>query len=328
MVALGMLVLVAVLSQVAPDVAAGFGGGAAAYLLGFVSVSWRRFSEQYGFTAGVAPDGIRVRRGLFSTVNETVPFERVQAVRRVEPLVWRLFGWCRLEVDVAGSPGQEQGTRSSRTTKALLPVGRRPVADAIFASLGLHEIPLARPPRRAAWKTPLRFHFLAGGHDAYTVAGSEGRVRRVTTWVPLQKVQSVRRAQGPWQRRFGLASVLVDAAGRGVHAGLYDRDAGEADQLVGELVAAGRQARERESSRLRSRAAGTATGPVPMPAPFPSPGAPHPAPGVPSPSPGYGPTAPPSAGSPPPPGAPEAPAPNPWAFPPSAEPSPDGGRSG
>ncbi len=77
----------------------------------------------------VAPDGIRVRRGLLSTVSETIPIRRVQAVRQIEPLWWRLFGWCRLEVDLAGVPGHgRSGGGTGRVTKSLLPVGSRQTA--------------------------------------------------------------------------------------------------------------------------------------------------------------------------------------------------------
>lgn len=334
-VGLCMVVLVGVLTVYAPAVAAGFGGGLLAYLIGFLSVSWRRVTEQYGFTVGVAPDGIRVKRGLFSTVAETVPFERVQAVRRVEPLPWKPFGWCRLEVDVAGSPGQEQGTRSSRTTKALLPVGDLAAAQVIFRSLlGLKEFEMSPPPARAAWKTPLRYHFLSGGSDGRVVASTHGRVRRVTTWVPLEKVQSVRRVQGPVQRRFKLASVYVDAAGRRVSANLFDRDVEEAERLVGQLVGQSRAARRRVSRRAAAAQvrdtggrgpAGAGSAPVPA-TPWPAPAA-APAP-APAPAPGN-----PWAGIPaqevttPVPGA-TTPAPgaspvNPWAVPPEkGEPEP------
>ncbi len=93
------------------------------YLIGYARQTWRKVVDQYGFAVGSAPDGIRVRRGLFSTVSETIPFARVQAVRKVEPFLWRPLKWCRLELDVAGSAGREQGSRSSQLTKSLLPVG-------------------------------------------------------------------------------------------------------------------------------------------------------------------------------------------------------------
>ena len=103
-------------------------GSLLVYLLGIGQGIWRRFNEQYRFTVALAPDGIRVRRGLLSTVSETIPIGRVQAVRQIEPLLWRLFGWCRLEVDLAGVPGHGGTGGGGRVTKALLPVGPRPMA--------------------------------------------------------------------------------------------------------------------------------------------------------------------------------------------------------
>lgn len=217
-----------------------------ALVIGFGRNIWRRISEQYGFSVALAPDGIRVQRGLLSTVNETIPFARVQAVRKVQPLTWRLFGWCRLEVDVAGSPGQEQGTRSSRVTKALLPVGRYDAADALLVELlGLRQFPLTSPPPRARWKSPFSYHFLAAGTDGSVVASSTGRAQKVTVWIPLEKVQSVRRVQGPVQRALHLATVHVDAAGRRARAELRDRDVTEADTLFQQLVLDSRAARRR-----------------------------------------------------------------------------------
>ena len=218
-VAVALVGAIIVLLTVSPAAAAASVGTLVVYMIGFVRITWRRVADQYGFAVGLAPDGIRVKRGLLSTVSETVPFARVQAVRKIEPLLWRALGWCRLEVDVAGSPGQEQGTRSGRVTKSLLPVGRCEVADRLFSSLlGLRQFELSRPPHRAWWKAPFSYHFLAAGCDGSVLAATTGRFKKVTTWVPLEKVQSVRRMQGPVQRRLHLVTVHADAAGRGVRA--------------------------------------------------------------------------------------------------------------
>jgi putative membrane protein len=251
LVAVALVVaIVVVLVTVSPVAAAGTLGALFLYLFSMASVTWRRVTDQYGFAVSQAPDGIRVRRGLFSTVSETIPFARVQAVRKIEPILWRLLGWCRLEVDVAGSPGQEQGTRSGRVTKSLLPVGRHETADALFSSLlGLVQFPLARPPARARWKSPLSYHFLWAGCDGSVAAASTGRLQKVTTWVPLEKVQSIRRVQGPLQRALHLATVHVDAAGRSVRAEFRDRGTGEADTLFERLAAESRSARRRASGR-------------------------------------------------------------------------------
>ncbi len=223
-------------------------GTVAVYLFGFLRRAWQRVAEQYGFTIGLAPDGIRVRRGLLSTVSETVPLARVQAVRKVQPMAWRPFGWCRLEVDVAGSPGKEQGTRSSKVTKSLLPVGPGLLADSLLVSLlGLHQFELGRPPGRARLKAPFSYHFLAAGAQGALVASSVGRLRKVTTWVPLEKVQSVRHVQGPVQRALRLSTVHLDAAGRRLRVQFRDQDEAEARQLFEALVVACRQARRSAS---------------------------------------------------------------------------------
>jgi putative membrane protein len=222
------------------------------YLIGAVTVLWRRLASQYGFTVAESGDGIRVRRGLLSTVAETIPVRRVQAVRMIEPLLWRPFGWCRLEVDVAGHPGREEGSHADRVKKALLPVGPPDLARKLVRIAAGYVAPQpVRPPRRARLKAPLSYHFLAAGHDDVAAIAVTGRIRRITVWLPLEKAQSVRFAQGPLQRRLRLATVYLDAAGRGVRAEFRDRSAGEAWALAATLAALSRTARARAAAEVR-----------------------------------------------------------------------------
>ena len=214
------------------------------------SIVWRRVSSQYAFTVAVSPDGVRIRRGLLGTVAETIPVPRIQAVRMIEPLLWRPLHWCRLEVDVAGGLGHDRPEGTGAVRKALLPVGTpdeamRLLAAALPAAGGWPE--LRPPPRRARWKAPLSYHFLAAGHDGTLAVAVTGRVRRETTWVPLAKTQSVRLVQGPLQRRLGLATVHLDAAGKRVRAEFRERRQEEASSLVGELAALSRSARKQAS---------------------------------------------------------------------------------
>jgi putative membrane protein len=106
-------------------------------------------------------------------------------------------------------------------------------------------VPSRKPPGCAGWKAPLQYHFLAwGGDDRYLVA-ARGRIRRTTTWIPLEKVQSIRWEQGPVQRRLWLASVRLDVAGRRTTGSVQDRDVAEADDLLRRLPALTRAARTR-----------------------------------------------------------------------------------
>jgi putative membrane protein len=220
-------------------------------------IVWRRISAQYGFTVAASPDGVRIRRGLLGTVAETIPTARIQAVRMIEPLLWRPLHWYRLEVDVAGSPGRDRPEDAGAVRKALLPVGG---PDEIRQLLAIALPPaaapaLSPPPRSARWKAPLSYHFLAAGHHGTLAVAVTGRVRRATTWVPLAKTQSVRLVQGPVQRRLGLASVHLDAAGRRVRAEFRDRPQEEARSLVHDLAALSRSARRQASAVGEGQAA-------------------------------------------------------------------------
>jgi putative membrane protein len=213
---------------------------------GIVTSVWRQFNTEFGTVVAEAPDGLRLRSGLIQTAAETIRPGRVQAVRLVEPLFWRAFGWCRLEVDVAGPRQRRENRSEGQRLRALIPVGSRADADRMLGEL------LTDPPRPthpapagARVKTLLSYHFLAwAGDDRYVVA-SRGRICRKTTWVPLEKVQSIRWVQGPWQRQLRLATIRLDVAGRRVTASIQDRSVAEADELLGRLPDLARAARSR-----------------------------------------------------------------------------------
>jgi putative membrane protein len=241
----GVAVALIVLAIVSTSAATGLVTSSFVWIAGVVTLVWRRFNQEYHLSVADGPDGLHVHSGLIELTTETIRPGRVQAVRMVEPFFWRPLGWCRLEVDVAGrqrSKGEGQAQRGRLRT--VLPVGSRAAADELLDRL-LPERPqpASAPPRRARWKSPLRYRMLRVGQTASCVATQSGRLRRVTCWVPLEKAQSFRQVKGPLQRRLKLATVHVDTAGRGVRAVLRDRDAAEADRTVFELPELAREAR-------------------------------------------------------------------------------------
>jgi putative membrane protein len=243
----GAWAAVVVGGMIAVAVLTGHPGIVASFLpivIGVVVAVWRQFNGEFGSVVASAPDGLRLRSGLVQTTAETIRPGRVQAVRLVEPLVWRAFGWCRLEVDVAGGRQRHENRAEGQRLRALIPVGSRAEAEQMVGELiATPPSPSRRAARSARWKAPLKYHFLAwGGDQRYTVS-SEGRVCRKTTWVPLEKVQSIRWVQGPVQRRLGLASVRLDVAGKRVTASIQDRAVAEADDLLRQLPDLARVAR-------------------------------------------------------------------------------------
>jgi putative membrane protein len=234
--------------SVAPGtVAKALGGGGFVWAFSMATFLWRRFNQQYRLTVAEGPDGLHLRGGLVALTAEVIRPGRVQAVRLVEPMFWRPLGWCRIEVDIAGRQRTKgEGAAQRGQLRTLVPVADRSVSiglvDRLLPDRPLH---LSRPPRRAAWKSPLRYPALSWGRTDTCVAATSGRLRRVTSWVPLEKVQSLRHVQGPLQRRLRLASVHVDTAGKAVHATLRDRDAEEAAGALAELTDLAGTARRR-----------------------------------------------------------------------------------
>lgn len=217
------------------------------WILSMVTFIWRRFNQQYRLTVAEGPDGLHLRGGLVALTAEIIRPGRVQAVRMVEPFLWRPLGWCRVEVDVAGRQRRKgEGEAQRGQLRTLVPVASRRVGLELIDRL-VPDRPreLSPPPRRVFWKSPLRYRTLSWGRTESCVATTSGRLRRVASWVPLEKVQSLRHVQGPLQRRLRLASVHVDTAGKGVHATLRDRDAAEATRALGELTDLARAARRR-----------------------------------------------------------------------------------
>lgn len=218
-------------------------------LLGIGLVQARRFNAEFSFALAEAPDGLRIRSGLLATRAATIPYGRVQAVRWIQPVLWRPFGWVRLEVDVARQREARRGSEndSAEVTRALLPVGTPTDAHWLLSRVlpGASVVPPAhaRAPRRARLRAPLSFWALRAWYDEHHAVGRTGRVRLTTVVVPLEKVQSIRWAQGPVERWLRLATVHVDTAGRGWQAVARCRDAEEAAATLERLTDLARAAR-------------------------------------------------------------------------------------
>lgn len=194
-------------------------------LLGFGPFVWQRLVGEYGFTAAVAHDGVRVRKGLLETNAQTIPTGRVQAVQFTQPLLWRKFGWWRASLNVAGQMTFDTMTKDTST---ILPVGTRVEAmDALWLvlpDLGTSD-PIAlidtaltgrgsergfvTSPRSARWLDP--WSWRRNGYvvtDRAVLIRSGFFIRRVVV-VPHERIQSMALKQGPLQRRAAIASVQL-----------------------------------------------------------------------------------------------------------------------
>lgn len=217
----------------------------------------QRAGADFGFTVNEGPDGFRLERGLLSLRKETIPVGRIQAVRWVEPLLWRPFGWCALEVDVARQRIARHDERGDQSVaRTLISVATRQEAMWLLSRVmpGASPIPPpgTRPPRRALLRSPLQWHYLALWYDGVYLLARTGRVRPATVIVPLDKVQSVRSVSGPWLRLLGLSDLRIDSAGRRWAAEGLERDSAQADMMLWSIAELACHARRRVTAMTSS----------------------------------------------------------------------------
>ncbi|MBQ0868235.1 PH domain-containing protein [Streptomyces sp. RK75] len=190
-----------------------------------------RVVREFDWTVAESPDGLRLDSGLLDRRHATVPPGRVQAVRIVEPLLWRRRGWVRVDLEIAGVGKDDDGDG------VLVPVATwQDALDVLTRALpGVDPdaavAALTPAPRRARWCAPMVRRGYGHGVTPGAFVTREGLVTRRTTLVPHAKVLSVRFSQGPWERRHRLADISVDHGADGATTARL-RDADEALALL------------------------------------------------------------------------------------------------
>jgi putative membrane protein len=226
--------------------APGLIGGALPGVLGTFTAVWQTIQLHSGFAVADSPDGLRLRHGLLETRSQTVPPGRVQAVRIVQPLLWRLFGWVRVDANIAGYAGH-RANEGRHHNSVLLPVGTRAqalvVLSRVLPGIDVDAVPLHRVPGRAKFRSPLRWWTLCAGSDDAVFAVRSGILTRTFALMRHEKIQSVRLSVGPWQRVLRLATVHVHSTHGPVDVVAPDRDIVEARRILDYEAARARQAR-------------------------------------------------------------------------------------
>ncbi len=187
---------------------------------GFAIILLRRLSAYYDFTVSQTRAGLQVRRGLFERSTQTIALARVQGVVVSEPVMWRPFGWAKLDVSVAGSGGVSESDGGPAATTVMPAAALEEVlalaahllrGDDAHIDLDISAVPLTSPPAGARWLDPVSRRFMGAGHDGELAVARSGWFTRSTHAVRHGRVQSVRLSQGPLQRRLGLADVHLDS---------------------------------------------------------------------------------------------------------------------
>ncbi|GAA1732381.1 PH domain-containing protein [Aeromicrobium alkaliterrae] len=177
-----------------------------------VRIVAERVVQQWGYRLTRVEHGLRIERGLLSRTSETVPFERVQGVAVVEPLIWRQSGWSHLLVSVAGGGGGGDAEDQERATTLLTIADRELTARVVDLLVpgAVQDVEHRRRAARAGWLfAPIGWRFRWIGSDDVAAVSRTGWITRRTSILPFRKSQSVAVEQGPLQRLLGVTSVAV-----------------------------------------------------------------------------------------------------------------------
>lgn len=220
--------------------------GALPGVIGAVHSVWQTIQRHASFAVADSPDGLRLRHGLLETRSQTVPPGRVQAVRIVQPVLWRIFGWVRVDANIAGYAGRSADERHHHNS-VLLPVGSRQqarlVLERVLPGVDVDAVPMHPLPSRAKWRSPFRWWTMRAGSNDEIFAVRSGVLTRVNAFMRHEKIQSVRLSVGPWQRILRLATVELHSTRGPVDVVAPHRDIVEARRILDAEAVLARRAR-------------------------------------------------------------------------------------
>ena len=208
-----------------------------------------RDSTSWLFTAKIddADRVLHLSYGLTERRRQAVPLDRVHAVKVSQTPLWRLVGWWRVQVSVAGYGGPLNSKTESTST--VLPVGSRETALAVFAEItGMapetiervaapegHGEPQFTSPAIARWVSPIDRRRQAVTLAEDRAITHHGRVGRSVETIETAHIQELSLTHGPIQRLLGLATVRLDLVPGPVYMKGRDLAHADAEALVEKL---------------------------------------------------------------------------------------------
>jgi putative membrane protein len=219
-------------------------------LIGYGVYLGERFLRVGNFVVDSVSGDLRVSLGLLSTSVETIPSSRIHALELSQPWPWKLFGWWRLNANLASQPGASNAKAPEHTV--ILPVGTLAEVQQILA-LGIPDLSRngagetlqamvtgprktwATPetlvsPRRAHWRVPFSHRATAALHVPGAVLIRRGLWVSRLGVIPLAHIQSASVAGGPWHRALKLRRVEIQSVAGPVALRLSGIDSLDAHQ--------------------------------------------------------------------------------------------------
>ncbi len=225
----------------------------------------------YGFRIDKHERGLLLTHGLVTQFRTIVPVGRIQSVRIVEPVLFRLLGYCELYADTAGS-FDKKDIASANKVCPLVPehevsqLGKRLIPEFEFEHLSWRSVsgrtvirhairyltffailfswPVARwlhcnalwliiPLAAYSWMLGMiYFRYVGYAYTNDILASRSGVFRKRAVIIPFDRIQHYTINSSFFQRLAGLATVtVVSAASAGHPINIVDLEIAEAERL-------------------------------------------------------------------------------------------------
>ena len=250
---------------------ASFVAFAALVVVGWIVSIVMSATRFYGFRIDKHERGLLLTHGLITQFRTIVPIGRIQSVRVVEPILFRLYNYCEIYADTAGTFDKKDVGAANKICP-ILPddqvdwIGRRLIPEFEFANLSWSSVspktvsrhavryfftfaiifswPLARwLGWNALWFTipiavycwllgVLYYRFVGYSYTNDLLVSRSGVYRKQSVMIPFDRIQRYTIRSSFFQRMVGLATVVVSSASAGGHAvHIVDMDAEVANHL-------------------------------------------------------------------------------------------------
>jgi len=239
-------------TQFAKGLGLGFAilAGIALLLIGWIVAIVGTVTKYHGFHVERHDKGLKVGYGLLTLIEHVIPLRRVQLLRVVQPVLYRLLHLFEIDVATAGSFGDKEGGGNTKLSPVVRMASAPRLAAHVFPTLHLDAIPwgavspltvrraflamtwvslalsgaavwrygpfggLALAPLLAASWLYARKRFEALGYalDGGFLCSRSGVMRHTKVFIPVERIQFVEVSSSFFQRRLGLASLEVRTA--------------------------------------------------------------------------------------------------------------------
>jgi putative membrane protein len=130
----------------------------------------------------------------------------------------------------------------------LIPVAPLAVArgltEKVLGEVPLDSVTVTRPPKRAAWCSPIWWRWMSAGSNEKIFITKHGIFSPSIDIVPNARTQSVHLRAGPWQRLWGVVTLHLDTTRGPVKVRAAHRQASEGRAMLDQQADRARQARK------------------------------------------------------------------------------------